>query len=129
VLIDEFGLGDNIALDPSCPDRPRGHMSEDRQTDPLAAGLEAIGAGGILAESDDQVLLAKGSFVHDALYAWCEHEVEASGQEPVASARRRHGASAGRAQFPRSTGAGASRCLARELLRLFHRWAWGLRFG
>ncbi len=38
---------------------------------PLAAGLPAIGGGGLDAESDDQVLLARGSFVHDELYAHC----------------------------------------------------------
>ena len=46
-------------------------ISEDRNSDPFGPGLEAIGAGGILAEANDQVLLEKGSFVYDALYAWC----------------------------------------------------------
>ena len=38
----------------------------------LGAGLEAIGAGGVLAEPDDLRLLEKGTFVYDALYAWCQ---------------------------------------------------------
>ncbi len=47
-------------------------VAEDRDSDPLGAGLEAIGAGGVLAEPDDLQLLEKGAFVYDALYAWCQ---------------------------------------------------------
>src|SRR4029453_3221836 len=45
-------------------------VSEARDSDPFGPGLEAIGAGGVLAESDDQVLREKGAFVYEALYAW-----------------------------------------------------------
>jgi hypothetical protein len=74
VLIDEFRLGENAALVRLARIVHAADISEDRQTDPLGPGLEAVGAGGVLAEADDQALLAKGSFVYDALYAWCERE-------------------------------------------------------
>jgi hypothetical protein len=38
----------------------------------LGPGLLAIGEGGLAVEADDQRLLEKGSFVYDALYAWCQ---------------------------------------------------------
>ena len=49
-------------------------ISEDLPTDPLAPGLLGIGIGGLKVESDDHRLLDKGSFVYDALYAWCKLE-------------------------------------------------------
>ena len=79
VLIEEFGLGDNPALARLARIVHAADVSEDRLTDPLGAGLEAIGAGGILAEADDQALLAKGSFVYEALYAWCEQQSQRTG--------------------------------------------------
>jgi hypothetical protein len=74
VLIDEFGLSKNPALARLARIVHAADVSEDRQTDALGAGLEAIGTGGVLAEADDQVLLEKGSFVYEALYAWCEQQ-------------------------------------------------------
>jgi hypothetical protein len=50
-------------------------VAEDIQTDPLGAGLLAIGEGGLDVEADDLRLLERGSFVYDALYAWCVREV------------------------------------------------------
>jgi hypothetical protein len=44
----------------------------------IGSGLLAIGVGGLEVEPDDQQLLAKGSFVYDALYAWCERDVATS---------------------------------------------------
>jgi len=52
-------------------------ISADLHTDPLAAGLLAIGTGGLDVETDDQVLLARATFVYDALYAWCARQVAA----------------------------------------------------
>jgi len=52
-------------------------ISADLHTDPLAAGLLAIGTGGLDVETDDQVLLARAMFVYDALYAWCARQVAA----------------------------------------------------
>ena len=50
-------------------------VSEDLESDPLGAGLLAIGLGGTDVEDDDQRLLERGTFVYDALYAWCIREV------------------------------------------------------
>ena len=73
-LIDEFDLGGDAALVRLARIVHAADVSEDRGSDPFGPGLEAIGAGGILAEPDDHALLEKGSFVYDALYAWCrEH--------------------------------------------------------
>ena len=50
-------------------------IDEDLETDALGAGLLAIGIGGLAVESDDHRLLERGSFVYDALYAWCQRDV------------------------------------------------------
>jgi hypothetical protein len=71
VLIEDFDLGTDRALARLAKIVHAADVSEDRNSDPFGPGLEAIGAGGILAEANDQVLLEKGSFVYDALYAWC----------------------------------------------------------
>jgi len=71
VLIDEFGLGDEPALGRLARIVHAADVSQGRDSDAFGAALEAIGAGGLLAESDDQRLLERGSFVYDALYAWC----------------------------------------------------------
>ena len=54
----------------------------DLATDPLGPGLLAIGEGGLDAESDDQKLLDRGSFVYDALYAWCRQHTRAGQPAP-----------------------------------------------
>jgi len=78
VLINDFDLGADPALVRLAKIVHAADVAEDRDTDALGPGLEAIGAGGILAEADDQRLLEKGSFVYDALYAWCRaHDVDA----------------------------------------------------
>jgi hypothetical protein len=48
-------------------------ISADLHTDPIGPGLLAIGQGGLHAESEDHVLVQRGGFVYDALYAWCQH--------------------------------------------------------
>jgi hypothetical protein len=50
-------------------------ISTDVDTHPYGAGLRAIGEGGPAAVSDDHELLARASFVYDALYAHCEATV------------------------------------------------------
>ena len=78
VLIEDFDLGSDPALVRLARIVHAADVSEDRDSDRFGPGLEAIGAGGILAETDDLVLLEKGSFVYDALYAWCrEHATDA----------------------------------------------------
>ena len=52
-------------------------IAADLGSDPLGPGLLAIGIGGLDVEADDQVLLARGTFVYDALYAWCARQVAA----------------------------------------------------
>jgi hypothetical protein len=53
-------------------------IASDMDTDPAAPGLLAIGLGGLDVEADDQVLLERGLFVYDALYAWCTRAVAAT---------------------------------------------------
>ncbi len=72
VLIEDFELGSDPALVRLAQIVHAADVSEDRDSDALGAGLEAIGAGGVLAEPDDLRLLEKGTFVYDALYAWCQ---------------------------------------------------------
>jgi len=71
-LIDEFDLGGDSALVRLATIVHAADVSEDRDSDPLGAGLEAIGFGGLDVEDDDHRLLERGSFVYDALYAWCK---------------------------------------------------------
>jgi hypothetical protein len=71
VLIDEFGLGGDPALARLARIVHAADIAEDVNTDPLGPGLLAIGIGGLQVEVDDQLLLDKGLFVYDALYAWC----------------------------------------------------------
>ncbi len=47
---------------------------EDRLTDPLASGLEAIAKGFGLLFPDDAANLESQFVVYDALYAWCRLE-------------------------------------------------------
>jgi hypothetical protein len=74
VLIDDFGLDTDPALVRLARIVHAADVSEDRDSDPFGGALEALGRGGLLAEADDHALLAKGSFVYDALYAWCQRE-------------------------------------------------------
>ena len=71
VLIDEFGLGRDPAIVRLARIVHAADVSEDLDTDAIGPGLLAVGEGGLLAEEDDHRLLERGSFVYDALYAWC----------------------------------------------------------
>jgi hypothetical protein len=71
VLIEEFSLGDDPALRRLASIVHAADIDSDVETDPLGPGLHAIGVGGLDVEPDDQILLQRGSFVYDALYAWC----------------------------------------------------------
>jgi hypothetical protein len=75
VLINEYKLSANAALMRLARIVHAADISEDLDTDPQGAGLLAIGVGGLLVETDDLSLLAKGRFVYDALYAWCTKDV------------------------------------------------------
>jgi hypothetical protein len=74
-LIDEFHLHGDAALVRLARIVHAADVPEDGDSDPLGAGLEAIGSGGLDVESDDLRLLERGLFVYDALYAWCAREV------------------------------------------------------
>ena len=74
-LIDEFHLGADPALVRLAQIVHAADVSEDRDSDPLGPGLEAIGVGGLDVEDDDLRLLERGSFVYDALYEWCRRDV------------------------------------------------------
>jgi hypothetical protein len=75
VLIREFGLSGDPALVRLAEIVHAADVSDDLGSDPLGPGLLAIGIGGLDVEDDDQRLLERGTFVYDALYAWCRREV------------------------------------------------------
>ena len=75
VLIDEYHLETDPALVRLARIVHAADIASDIDSDPIGRGLLAIGEGGLYAESDDQVLLHRGSFVYDALYAWCQHRI------------------------------------------------------
>jgi hypothetical protein len=72
VLIDHFQLGGDPALARLARIVHAADIADELYSDPLGPGLLAIGEGGLEVEADDQRLLEKGSFVYDALYAWCQ---------------------------------------------------------
>jgi hypothetical protein len=74
VLIDEFGLGTDPTLLRLAKIVHAADVSSDLESDALGAGLRAIGEGGLDVEEDDDRLLERGSFVYDALYAWCQRQ-------------------------------------------------------
>jgi hypothetical protein len=71
VLIEDFRLEEDPPLVRLARIVHAADVAEDRDSDPLGPGLEAIGQGGLAVEGDDQRLLERGAFVYDALYAWC----------------------------------------------------------
>jgi hypothetical protein len=71
VLIEDFDLADDPALERLARIVHAADVSEDLQSEPEGAGLLAVGIGGLDVELDDQRLLERGSFVYDALYAYC----------------------------------------------------------
>jgi hypothetical protein len=75
VLIREYDLGGDSALVRLAEIVHAADVSEDVGSDALGPGLLAIGIGGLDVEQDDQRLLERGTFVYDALYAWCRREV------------------------------------------------------
>jgi hypothetical protein len=78
VLVEAFDLGGNPALVRLARIVHAADIASDLHTDPLAPGLLAIGEGGLDAEANDQWLLERGSFVYDALYAWCKRYADPS---------------------------------------------------
>jgi hypothetical protein len=74
VLIDHYNLGGDPALVRLARIVHAADIAEDLDRDPLGPGLLAIGEGGLAVEANDQRLLARGLFVYDALYAWCQQQ-------------------------------------------------------
>jgi hypothetical protein len=72
VLIDDFGLGTDPALARMARVIHAADIVGEEHTDPLGAGLLAIGLGSLEVEADDYRLLEREIFVYDALYAWCQ---------------------------------------------------------
>ncbi len=71
VLIDEFHLHGDPALERLAHVVHAADVAGQLETDPLGPGLLAIGLGGLDVETDDHRLLERATFVYDALYAWC----------------------------------------------------------
>lgn len=76
VLIEDFHLEADPALDRLARIVHAADISDDVHTNPLGPGLLAIGIGGLEVEAADQILLEKGMFVYEALYAWCRLQVQ-----------------------------------------------------
>ena len=77
-LIEDFDLAGDPALVRLARIVHAADIADDVDSDPLGPRLLAIGIGGLSVESDDMRLLERGSFVYDALYAWCRLEVQAA---------------------------------------------------
>jgi hypothetical protein len=75
VLVDHFNLGGDPALVRLAQIVHAADITDEGDTDPLGAGLRAIGEGGLDVEADDQRLLQRGLFVYEALYRWCQRQV------------------------------------------------------
>ena len=77
VLIEDHHLDGDPALVRLAKIVHAADIADDLGTDPAGPGLLAIGLDGLDVEPDDYQLLAKGRFVYDALYAWCQRQVPA----------------------------------------------------
>ncbi len=75
VLVEDFDLGADPALVRLARIVHAADIEADLDTDAAGPGLLAIGVGGLDVEADDHRLLERGSFVYDALYAWCARQV------------------------------------------------------
>lgn len=71
VLIDDYKLDGDPALARMAKVVHAADIAGEEHTDPLGAGLLAIGLGSLEVEADDDRLLERELFVYDALYAWC----------------------------------------------------------
>jgi len=79
VLIEEYELGGDPAMVRLARIVHAADISADIDTDPFGPALLAFAVGGLVVESDDHRLLERASFVYDALYAWCQRDVDAGG--------------------------------------------------
>ena len=78
-LIKVYRLTNNAALSRLAKIVHAADIVEDQHTDPFGAALLALGEGGLLVYSTDNLLLYHASFVYDALYEWCKKNDDAQG--------------------------------------------------
>ena len=78
VLVEDHGLGEK---DPALVEMAQivhaADIEGEETTHPFGAAISAIGTAGLDVESDDHLLLERGMFVYDALYAWCVRNANA----------------------------------------------------
>ena len=77
-IVARYGLKDKALL--RLADIVRAADTKRFETEPVAAGLEAIAVGFGLRYGDDQENLRRQFEVYDALYAWCRLKEAASGK-------------------------------------------------
>lgn len=75
-LLDAFGLTSDPALVELARIVHAADVTAQLDTHPFGPALRATGIGGLDVEADDRRLLERASFVYDALYAYCQREVE-----------------------------------------------------
>ena len=76
VLVQEFGLGADLALARMAEVVHAADISQDRHTSPEGPGLYAIAHGfAILHGTDDHAKIRLETPMYDALYAWCQRQV------------------------------------------------------
>ena len=79
VLIDEFGLREDAALERMAQIVHAADVSEDRDSSPEGPGLYAIAHGFALVHgTEDHRKIELETPMYDALYAWCRAEVGSS---------------------------------------------------
>ncbi|MGD0122859.1 MAG: chromate resistance protein ChrB domain-containing protein [Candidatus Limnocylindrales bacterium] len=78
VLIEEYGLGTDLALALMARVVHGADVSDHRDATPQSPGLLAVADGFALLGLPDQEQLALELPVYDALYAWCRREVGAA---------------------------------------------------
>jgi hypothetical protein len=76
VLVDEYSMGMDPALALMARVVHGADVSDDRDATPQSRGLLALAEGFALLGLPDQEQLALELPVYDALYAWCQREVE-----------------------------------------------------
>jgi hypothetical protein len=72
VLLERYGLGGDAGLGRLARSVHAAVLADDVTVDPLAPVVLAVSEGGLAVEADDGDLVARASFVYDALYAWCQ---------------------------------------------------------
>ncbi len=76
VLIDEFDLDKNDLALWLLADIVHGADTADRDRTPQSAGLRAIAEGFHYLDVPDEERLFHGFAIYDALYAWCQHQLQ-----------------------------------------------------